>query len=493
MDFSLLLASYRPPSAVEKEVYETMMRDEPARRPQRRVADCIVRDYPTKHISDMIDREDINVDDAITKGLRLLHFAAFRHNVEVLLLLLDYGADPNLMDDVGYTPLHLCAEKGYSDFIRILLSYGARLRFTEINPGDKSFGDPPRACAADEPLRLAIRNSEHETALLLLKHGANPSATYYLGQEINMVDPTDTKSLELLLRFGADPNARDRQSMTPLMKACRNPEAIDATYLLISYGADVNAMTNEDQKTPLHYAVLSGNLSLVEILVFNGARVQFSKNYSKPPPHYFAVLRGHVEILVYLLDNGADVNFESAVVGSALHIALTERIPNKNTIVNTLLERGANPNAIILSDKGPLLKPPIGEYFHACEQPQSELVRMLLKYGARVILQGQRDHPLGIVKVIHRLHLGLNPEVMALVIEAAEKFSISFIEQSPQLSDEHKELLLAKALKPFPLVNIAIFKIRESIMRRGTDYVSAISSFPIPLSLRMLLLFQEQG
>ncbi|GIY75425.1 uncharacterized protein CEXT_633871 [Caerostris extrusa] len=182
---------------------------------------------------------------------------------------------------------------------------------------------------------------------------------------------------------------------------------------LFSYGADVNAKALEDEKTSLHYAVLTGNLEIVQILVFNGAK-------------------------------GADVNAVSTVVGSALHLALTERIANQVEIVETLLRRGANPNAITQSDGRPCLKPPIGEYLQCCEHPRLEIIKLLLKHGARIVFDIQKNHEFGILKVIHRIHLGLNPEVMTLLVEASETFNIPFIEQSRHLSEYHKEILYKK-------------------------------------------------
>jgi len=41
------------------------------------------------------------------------------------------------MDDVGYTALHLCAERGYTDLMRMLLDHSARVKFTELKPDDK--------------------------------------------------------------------------------------------------------------------------------------------------------------------------------------------------------------------------------------------------------------------------------------------------------------------------------------------------------------------
>ncbi|XP_035231051.1 ankyrin-3-like isoform X1 [Stegodyphus dumicola] len=368
-------------SPVAMDVLESLQKDQRSKRPMRRLADYIIHRATSDYVYDVMQEEDLisQINDPITKGLRLLHYAAYQNDPELLHLLLELGADPNVMDEVGFTPLHICAEKGYTDLILMLIQYGARVRFTELNPNDKAYGNPPRATAADEPLRLALRNGEHDTANLLLEHGANPSALYYLGHEINLVDPMDLESLELLLTYGADPNARDLQGLTPLMKACRNPQAVEAVHLLLSYGADVNAITSEDQRTSLHYAVIAGNLEVVEILIRHGANVCFPFELTRPPPLYFAVLRGSVEILEFLLNSGADINAVSTVVGSALHLALTEKIVNQLEVVKTLLRRGANPNAITVSDNRPVLKPPIGEYLQCCEHPQPEIIRLLLR------------------------------------------------------------------------------------------------------------------
>ena len=56
---------------------------------------------------------------------------------------------------------------------------------------------------------------------MLLESGANPHTKYFFGSEINLVNPLNIDLLDLLLSYGADPNARDRHGLTPLMKACR--------------------------------------------------------------------------------------------------------------------------------------------------------------------------------------------------------------------------------------------------------------------------------
>ena len=50
------------------------------------------------------------------------------------------GSDIDAMDDIGYTALHLCSERGYTDLLQLLLDHGARVKFTELQPDDKVRG-----------------------------------------------------------------------------------------------------------------------------------------------------------------------------------------------------------------------------------------------------------------------------------------------------------------------------------------------------------------
>ena len=80
----------------------------------------------------------------------------------------------------------------------------------------------PNMC--DEPLHLAIKNGHYDAARCLLEHGANINHRYFFGNEVNLISPLNAKFMELLLTYGAYPDARDRTGLTPLMKACRLPQ-----------------------------------------------------------------------------------------------------------------------------------------------------------------------------------------------------------------------------------------------------------------------------
>lgn len=456
---------------------------------QRELADSIIRCASLDDIRILLAC-GAKVNEPVTQGLRPLHYAAYQQYKEAVNLLLVRGSDPDAMDEVGYTALHLCAERGYIDLIYLLVKHGARVCFTEMTADEKSLGNPPRVSLADEPLRLAIKNSHYECAEMLLKNGADPNARYFLGAEINLISPLNIKFLELLLRHGADPDSRDRSGLTPLMKACRHPQGLQAAKLLIDYGADVNAMTPErhDNRTVLHYAVLSGNIETVKLVLNQGARVVFPADYQKPTPLDFAILRDNVEMVKLLIDSGADVNTGSPIIGCPLHIALSEKVENKKEITRLLLDSGADPNAITLSEQGPLLKPPMGEYFNSVDNPEVPLLRLLLRYGARVVVKPQLQHPLGILKTLHRLHPHQVPDVIRVVLDAAESFSLPAIRRSLILSDEQRNLLLQHATTPIPLKHVLRLYIRQ-LFGIGPVLAKRIHQLPIPKFIQMYLLY----
>lgn len=63
------------------------------------------------------------------------------------------GCDINARDEIGYTALHLSAEHGYTEMMKVLLKHEAQVNFN-IPP---EFDDDFPTDALDEPLRLALK------------------------------------------------------------------------------------------------------------------------------------------------------------------------------------------------------------------------------------------------------------------------------------------------------------------------------------------------
>jgi ankyrin repeat protein len=168
----------------------------------------------------------------------------------VIKLLLMHGADVNVKDYEGMTPLHSVSATfvpgGPNPVLEMLLRSGADV--TAVQRGGQT------------PLHLAT----YDAAVILLgMPGVDPNtvdkegwsalhwALRYSG------DGIQDRLVELLLRHGADPNIRNSKGLTPLLQALalRNRSMLKVLALLLDHGADPN-IGDQDGKLPLHYAII---------------------------------------------------------------------------------------------------------------------------------------------------------------------------------------------------------------------------------------------
>ena len=112
--------------------------------------------------------------------------------------------------------------------------------------------------------------------------------------------------MKLFLDNGADHGVvtRDRRE-TPLITACERGH-ISCVELLIQYGADINA-TNKNRWNPLVIASYDGSVSCLELLLRSGAEVNYEDQYGSTSL-YWACYRGHTACAELLIRYGADVN-----------------------------------------------------------------------------------------------------------------------------------------------------------------------------------------
>ncbi|KAJ8707814.1 hypothetical protein PYW07_011491 [Mythimna separata] len=449
---------------------------------QRELADSIIRMVPLDEIRILLAC-GAKVNEPVTQGLRPLHYAIWQRYLEATRLLVVRGCDVNARDDCGYSALHLAAEHGYTELVKLLLESGAAVDYRP-DTGEEF----PRTTLCDEPLRLAIRNKHYEVARLLLEHGADPNKRYFFGAEINLV--SDPEYLELLLTFGANPDSRDRAGLTPLMKAARQRKGMDAVLLLISFGADVNAMADarNDYRTVMHYAVLSGNPEVVNLMIKQGARVNYNcPEVSKPSPVDLAILKGDVSMLQMLLSAGAQVNASSSVIGSPLHVACSDNISNRKEIVQILLESGADPNLKVYNDEDATqLRPALAEYLASNPEPSAEIVALLLRYGARVIMKTQFRDPDGILNHLQNVTSEEYQHIFYLLLEAAEAFDLCMIKRNNAVTATQKEALIQRAKTPISLLAQTRIFLRRYFK---TTLVDVVQDIELPKILHQYLLF----
>ena len=101
----------------------------------------------------------INTQD-VTTGETALHIVVARRDVTWVSFLLGKGADPNVRDFKGVSPLVLACNMGFAEAAELLLAQGARV-------------DEPNS-TGETPLIAAVHRRDMAIMRLLLKSGANP-------------------------------------------------------------------------------------------------------------------------------------------------------------------------------------------------------------------------------------------------------------------------------------------------------------------------------
>ncbi|MGO9572606.1 MAG: ankyrin repeat domain-containing protein [Desulfomonilaceae bacterium] len=158
---------------------------------------------------------------------------------EIVRLLLEHGANPNSDTDF-WTPLGLATTNGYIDIVRLLLEHGAQvdLRFGE-NVEDQGIKHGPWTALLE--CRFAFPEL---IADLLLKHGADVNARDGQGATLLILTTHSGRDYPLnwirfLLNNGATVNAQRKDGRTALMGAC-SWKRTDVVELLLERGANPN-------------------------------------------------------------------------------------------------------------------------------------------------------------------------------------------------------------------------------------------------------------
>jgi ankyrin repeat protein len=116
--------------------------------------------------------------------------------------------------------------------------------------------------------------------------------------------------LELLLSFGADPNAKDGGGHTPLYSVgneCAVTGSADIVRALIRAGAKVDANDGVKHCTALHMAARRGNVEVAEALLDCGADIEARDSLGETPLRR-AVNCNKFEAAALLVSRGADIH-----------------------------------------------------------------------------------------------------------------------------------------------------------------------------------------
>ena len=363
-------------------------------------------------------------------------------HAKVVSLLLEAGANVNAINIQGETALIIASEMGHAKVVSLLLEAGANVNAkhrdrdmdmdmgksslnTKLEPllfvlnRQKVLGGPISGffsgiiyklintfiIGRQPALMQASKRGHAEVVSLLLKAGANPNAKNSRKQTALIIASKrgHAEAVSLLVNAGANVNAIGYLQKTALMEASEIGHA-EVVSLLLKAGADVN-VTDKIGITALMQASEKGHAEVVSLLLKAGANPN-AKNTRKRTALIIASEMGHAEVVSLLLKAGADVNVTDKIGTTALmeaslngrketvQLLLTARADVNVTskygqtalimaslnghaeVVSLLLKAGANPNAKNIRKRTALIMASLNGH--------AEVVSLLLEAGADV-------------------------------------------------------------------------------------------------------------
>ncbi|XP_078664037.1 uncharacterized protein LOC144907104 [Branchiostoma floridae x Branchiostoma belcheri] len=229
-----------------------------------------------------------------------------------------------------------------------------------------------------------------------------------------------TEVVELLLKHGADLEARTKDDMTALHVASGNGETKVAAFLL-KHGADLEAR-DVDGLTSLHVASQYRRTEVVELLLKHGADLEARDVDGLTSLHVASQYR-RTEVVELLLKHGADLEARDVGGMTSLHVASGN---GRTEVAALLIEHGADLEA---RDEGGMTSLHV-----ASGHGHTEVVELLIKHGANLEARGEDGQTALQVASQYR-----RTEVAALLT----KHGANQKNRQPQMVDGHIKLDLS--------------------------------------------------
>ena len=315
------------------------------------------------------------------KAPGIMELAASLKKIESISILINAGLTPNVHKDGVYTPLCSAIRDDSGDIVTYLLEHGA----------------DPNLKASEYPAFKCITHNRHHFLPQLVAAGADLRTPKGIVE--TAVAHNNKDALIYVLEQGVNPNDKSAEGNTALTTAIRD-NRVEFIDLLLAHGAD-SSVRGADwplcmavkrpsilkkllTATPnprafrgvIEMAVVANELESIKLLLGAGVSVE-DKNCGVFSPLTTAIRERHKPIVRFLLDE-ADADPNQPGEHLPLVKALRRLLPGDTEILQMLLTRGADINKMHRGWNAVL---------QAVENGDADVLKLLIEKGNPVDLQ----------------------------------------------------------------------------------------------------------
>ncbi|XP_042879102.1 85/88 kDa calcium-independent phospholipase A2-like isoform X2 [Penaeus japonicus] len=269
-----------------------------------------LRDHPSWHVGhiishfgflDALKNEEVqgflNVPED-GEGLYPIHVAVENENEKVITALIAAGAELDVVDKSGNTPLHVASSKS------ITVIQALKMKFHQVlNKKNK---------AQETPLLLAAQCSKLDNIKHLIQLGAN------INHKDDFVDQSNQSYWEKIEKLvqAKDISSKDLHKGGNLLHWVKTRELTD---LCLDIGCDPDLRNSADQ-TPLHIMVLRNRIQCIVTLLCRGAKANFADVDGMTPLHLAAAQCSPTLVQAFIVFGG-EINVPNKSGETPRHLA----------------------------------------------------------------------------------------------------------------------------------------------------------------------------
>lgn len=284
----------------------------------------------TEQAKRLIDKE-INLAAEDTAGYNYLHYTAEFNQQAIAEYLLQKGAEIDIKNDRGSTPLFIALLCKHEDISHYFLKKGANAHYIRNDGASLLF--------------IAVQSNLYNTAKLLIE------------------------------KYNVDVNHKHKASNTNAVNIAVSSSDYKMVKLLIENGADCNLQPNTNGITPLMVAAYYGKFDVLRLIVFKNPDAIHTVSPQYGTAKDLAVSAGHLHIAEFLIEpkftifDIMDMGMNTAVIDSIKQnneLAL-KRDANGLTLIHKaiynfdiellkqFIDNGLDPNIVDIHGRTPLL------------------------------------------------------------------------------------------------------------------------------------------